>query len=666
MRLIKIGLANIDTTVGAMKSNTKKAIWLAKKMAEEKVTVGCFQEQTISGYPCEDLIQWASFVEQQWESLQQFVFETESCETVFTIGVTVAIDGKLYNCVAVVHQGSILGIVPKEKLPTYNVFYEARTFSYGVPGLLQGIAKNGCLEDVPFGDLVFKFAFGTLAVEICEDIWSPDGPMRRRAYCGAELIINSSASPFRAGVVNTRREMISTRASDNQVVVAYVNQYGGQDSLVFDGGGFICQNGRMLLEAPRWQEGYVTQIVDLDVTRNSRERNTTWRTDASNFLASVQSKSHMVIALDSKIWPEFHHQFIQEMKFPTNHSFFLPQQAKPSNAVDEYYEDLLQGMLTGLAGYFEKTGAFRKIGIALSGGKDSVLTLIVAWLYACRKFGSLPEEQRRKAIRDFIWCFSMPTRYNSDQTRDISRIICAELGVSFQEVSIEEAFGRELAATTIMLGEEPSTVTVQNIQARIRGSRMWNWANSASGLWLQTGNMSERAVGYTTIGGDMMGGYSLIGNLPKTVVIALLQYLADSSGNPCPEGLQQLLATKASAELADNQSDEDDLMPFPVLDACFYLFAERNLSPVELYLQIRQMFSDDDLRRLSSKYEAGMLKVWVKRFVVLFANSIFKWVQAPQTVHLGSLDLDRERALQLPVVQSKEWLNLEALDFLPD
>ena len=140
------------------------------------------------------------------------------------------------------HRGKIVGLVPKEKLPTYNVFYEARTFSRGGPGL--ALDAGG----VPLGDYRFQFDFGDVAVEVCEDAWSPDGPMRRRCYSGSEIIVNVSSSPYRMGIDSTRREMLATRAADNQVVLLYANAVGGQDGLIYDGGGFIFQNGRLVLE----------------------------------------------------------------------------------------------------------------------------------------------------------------------------------------------------------------------------------------------------------------------------------------------------------------------------------------------------------------------------------------------------------------------------------
>ncbi len=661
MRLIKIGLASVNTTVGAFASNTDTVIAFARQIAEQQCTVGCFQEQVIGGYPAEDLVQWRSFVEQQWTQLARFAAATGSfaTPTVYALGVTAQDGGHLYNCVAVVANGRILGIVPKEKLPTYGVFYENRTFTHGVPGMARMVN-----DGVPFGDMIFRFPFGTVAVEVCEDIWSPDGPMRRRCYGGAELVVNASASPWRAGVDATRREMIATRAGDNQATVVYVNQVGGNDSLVFDGGGYVCQNGRMLAAAPRWREGLATQVVDLDRTSRQRRENTTWRTDCEQFM----KRGDAVRIVESGIGlapnrPGFRYPA------PANRSFFIPAHDHDAHCpASAYFDDLIEAMIIGLD-YFAKTKAFDKIGIALSGGKDSVLTLLVAWLYARRRF-----ENDAQRIKDFIHCFSMPTRFNSDVTRKISRRLCRALWVDFKEIPIEDAFDRETAAAQAMLapGEALTPITLQNIQARIRGARMWNWANSSRGFWLQTSNMSEKAVGYSTVGGDLMGAFSLIANLPKTAVIELIRHIAEKAeireyhaAMMIREVIDSLLATKASAELAAGQADENDLMPFPVLDACFALFAGEKMAPVEVYKVVSDMWTYDELIAMDMSYKPGTIKAWVKKFVLLFQRNIFKWVLTPEAVHLGALDLDRERALQLPVVQSPEWLDLAALDAAP-
>src|SRR5262249_48023881 len=205
MRLVKIAVAATETTVGAVRANVDGALRLAAEQAAAGATLGVFHEQLVGGYPPEDLVQWGAFGEAHRPELLRLAQRTAGLGTVFVVGVVVAHEAHRYNCAAVVHRGAVLGIVPKEKLPTYNVFYEARTFSSGRPyhdGAVWG--------DVPFGDLVFRFDWGVLAVEVCEDIWSPDGPMRRRVYSGAELVANVSASPYRVGVQATRREMLAT------------------------------------------------------------------------------------------------------------------------------------------------------------------------------------------------------------------------------------------------------------------------------------------------------------------------------------------------------------------------------------------------------------------------------------------------------------------------
>lgn len=632
MKLIKIGLANPDPTVGAFRSNVDKLITLAHEISKEQCTIACFSEQSIPGYPVEDLVLWGKFIEGQWTGLVRFAEATRMLTTVFVLGLAVEHHANAYNVAAVVCNGRILGLVPKEKLPTYGIFYEKRTYAAGIPGFVDAI--NG----VPFGDIIFQFPFGKLGVEVCEDIWSPDGPMRRRAYSGAETIINISASPYRAGILSTRRELISTRAADNVATVVYVNQVGGNDGLAFDGGGFVNQCGRMVLEARRWNEGFSTVIVDLDRTSRQRRENTTWRSDREIFLRNEQS-CKLVLAEDVRVnWNLSSYRY----PVPANQSFFIPAATPALDPQEEYFHDLVEAMLTGLDGYFRKTGAFDRIGIAMSGGKDSALTLLIAHCYATKKLG-----KGGKELSDFIRCFSMPTRFNSSETKSIGHDLCEALGVGFAERSIADEFAQATKDVESMLvpGEKLAPLCLQNIQARIRGKRMWDWSNATRGMWLQTGNMSEKAVGYTTIGGDMMGAYSLLGNLPKTVVIELIKYLNRTTFNLEP--LQRLIASTASAELAEDQADERDLMPFPVLDACYALFAGEKMSEEEVLYVLTDMFHE---------YEEIQLVQWVKRFVQLFRISIFKWVQAPESVHLGSLDLDRERALQLPVVQSGEWL----------
>ncbi|HXN31568.1 MAG TPA: NAD(+) synthase [Polyangiaceae bacterium] len=633
MRLVRVALASVNATVGACRSNVERSVTLARTAAADGATLVVLPEQVIGGYPPEDLVQWRAFVDAQREGLWRFARETASLPCASAIGLVVARGSHLYNVAALVHGGRVWGFVPKEKLPLYNVFYEARTLARGTPGLYDTI------EGVPFGDLIFDLDFGTISLEVCEDVWSPDGPMRRRSYAGAELVVNLSASPFRLGIAETRREMIATRAADCQVTVAYVNMVGGNDGLVFDGGGYVAQNGRMLLAAERFREGVEAVTFDLDRTRRLRTENTTWREDQATFagLAAKPSRVRVDAPTGGRAALTY--------PVPPNRSFFLPVDLHPKRPRDAFCEELLDALALGVGDYFEKTGCFKTIGVALSGGRDSLLVLAIARRWIDSRWGHLTDGDRKAKARDTLRAFYMPTRYSSAETRAAAEQVARELDAPLAIVSVDDAFARELDAVEKMLqpGEELTALARQNVQARVRAERMWTWANCAGGLFLQTSNMSEKAVGYVTIGGDGEGALSVIANVPKTVVNYLLDWLYDKTHS---EGIRLTLLKPATAELAEDQEDERELMPFPVLDACFALFAGERMAPAEVALALGSVFPE---------HPRVCLDDWVTRFVRLFGASIYKWVQAPISLHVGNLDLERERALQLPVVQKGEW-----------
>ncbi|MDQ2654766.1 MAG: NAD(+) synthase [Chloroflexota bacterium] len=620
MRLVRIGLGSINTTVGAFRANADKVIAMAVAMAADNVTVGLFPEQAIGGYPVEDLIQWQGFVDRQWTELERIAVATATLDMVIVVGVSVLHDGLRYNCAATLAGGQVVAINPKQKLPTYNIFYEGRTLSRGVP------ESTSTVHDVPFGDVVIQFDFGVIAPEVCEDLWSPEGPIRQHSYSGAELVCNISASPFRLGIVQTRRELIATRASDYQACLAYTNLLGANDGLVFDGGGYVNQNGKWMLEAPRWRVGFAAATVDLDRTSRLRAENTTWRNDAEEYLAD-HTPSTMVV-VPNHVFSTEHARASLRYPVPGNGSFFLPDPTPRPSQRELFFEDILEALTLGVGDYYEKNRVFKKIGVALSGGRDSLLTLLIAHRYASRINPENPGA--------ILHAFTMPSRYSSSETRTAAETIARDLGIPLEVVPIEEAYERELAAVEAMLapGEPVTELTKQNIQARIRGQRMWNWSNSSGGLFLQTGNMSEKAVGYTTVGGDLEGALGVLANVPKTVVMALLDYLLEKTGH---EGIRQVLARPAGPELAPDQQGESELMPFPVLDACFHLFGAEKLLPQEVEVVLAEMFP---------QYPAEQIRTWVEKFTRLFLGSIYKWVQAPISLHIGNLDLDRERALQ--------------------
>ncbi|MEM1031344.1 MAG: nitrilase-related carbon-nitrogen hydrolase, partial [Myxococcota bacterium] len=437
MRLVKLAVAAVDTTVGAVVSNTDRCIEMARAMAAADVTLAAFPEQVIGGYAPEDLVQWDGFVRSQRTQLERFAGATATLPTAFALGLVVGVGGDLYNAAALVHGGRIGLLTAKEKLPTYNVFYEGRTLTRGQPGLARDA------DGVPLQDGIARFDFGTVALEVCEDMWSPDGPMRRRTFAGAEIVLNLSASPYRAGVVGTRREMIATRAADNQCTLVVANLVGGNDGLVFDGGGFINQNGRPMLDAPRFEEGWWPQVVDLDRTVRSRRESSTWRTDAEAYRARGTSGPAVIsfsgttadrralgyplpLGYRPSVGVGGH---VDAGAFP---SFFLPSRTDaPKSPRDALLDDFYEACALGVADYFRKTGAFRRFGIALSGGRDSCLSLLIAHRAVARLHPEQTGAQLRRTCGEMISAFYMPSRHSSDATAQAARTLAEDVGARF-------------------------------------------------------------------------------------------------------------------------------------------------------------------------------------------------------------------------------------------
>ena len=482
------------------------------------------------------------------------------------------------------------------------------------------------------------------ALEVCEDIWSPDGPMRRRCYAGAELVVNLSASPFRLGVVDTRREMICTRAGDNQCVVAYAEPRRRQRRP------HLRRRRLRRAERPPGPRGAALprglrrrSTVDLDRTRRLRAR----EHDLARRSGGFARRAPQIARVDGRR-TDARGATSSPIRRRAHQSFFLPAPTATRTPRAEFCEDLLDALALGVGDYFEKTGAFKTIGVALSGGRDSLLCLIIARRWVERRFGASASRREAKA-REILRAFFMPTRYSSTETHARGRAGGARTSTCRSRSSpIDDAFERELEAIEKMLqpGETLTPMARQNVQARMRAERMWTWTNCAGGLFLQTSNMSEKAVGYTTIGGDMEGALAVIANLPEDgrELPARLSVREDRlRGHPPDAGEAGLGRARR------RQEDEKDLMPFPVLDACFALYAGEKMSPDEVSVGAAR-----DVPRATTQRSSTPGRV---KFARLFTQSIYKWVQTPLSLHVGNLDLDRERALQLPVVQRTEWQN---------
>jgi NAD+ synthase (glutamine-hydrolysing) len=367
MKLINVGIANSNATVGAFRSNTDQILKLALQASKQRLAVVVYPEGIIGGYSPEDLLDWSGFTEGQWEELRRFTAATGDMQfpTVHLVGLFLRHQGENYNAVAAVCHGKLVGGILKENLPTYNVFYEGRKCSRGREGLILDVFGH------PFGDVLFRAPFGLFSADDCEDIWRADGPLMRRAYNGSLINFTSNASPFRFGVLETRREMLATRSADNVAVEVYGNLVGGNDGLIFDGGGFVFSNGRPVYEAPRWSEGLHTAVVDLEAVETARAQHTTWRQAKSEFLSRTAPTRILEIPWAAAADETLH------LPVPSGKNFFMPSMAEAQNPEQAFFEELEQALVLGTKDYITKTGVFEVLGNAGSGGKDSALTTII-------------------------------------------------------------------------------------------------------------------------------------------------------------------------------------------------------------------------------------------------------------------------------------------------
>lgn len=651
MKLIKVGLASINTTVGAVRTNTQMLMTYAREMAEAQCTYGLFQEGTTGGYHGEDLNLWKKFRTVQMKYLRNFVEDTASYPfpTIFFVGFTMDDGGRAVNCIAVVSQGRIWAIIPKIDLAGDGVYYDPRVYQAGNPYGHKMVVPYKNHPPVPFGNVILDMDGIKGSASVCETIWHPD-TAQVHSYNDSLIHFNLSASAYSNGIFQTLVEMLSTRSADTESLVLYASQVGGQDGLTFHGMRGAFQNGRPKF-FDRWKEGWNSCVVDIQETETARAKSASW-----GKLRQEHREDHEALFVQSIPYPENFKLPEYQLPVEVNTPPFLPSQNSvipPFNMWDDIEEALVQG----LGDYFDKVGRFERILIGDSGGVDSQMAKVIAWIFANRKFAHLPVEERTKAIADFVWCISLPTKFNKNVTRNIAREFSQQLGVHFEEHSIQEEYERDLETLKQMLPGVPISKVIRgNMQSRIRGKRLMNLSNILKALLTNNGNESERAVGYTTLGGDHLGGKSVLSNMPKTYIYGLARHFMKKYNLTM---IEALLKTKASSELEEGVEDEIDLMPFDVMDTIMEVFVGKREDATTVYNTLRAKFTDSYLRQLSPNYEPGMLKTWTNRWLRLFFGNVFKWVTAPEGIHIGPVDLDRERALQIPTTTSLEWLELD-------
>lgn len=509
-RTLTIGLAQVNPVVGDVKGNADKAFAAYLEADAAGCDLVAFPELTLTGYPPEDLVLKAGFVADNQTWLEDFAAKTGDCIAV--VGFVDGSDGVLYNAAAICHRGRIVHRYYKNLLPNYSVFDEERYFTPG--------------DDAADAATIYRIGGALVGVTICEDIWSPVGPVAAQARAGATLAVSINASPFHRGRLQERVAMIAERARDNSCAVAYVNQMSGQDELVFDGGSMVVDaTGAVVARAAQFAEELLVTSIELPAAQ-----------------------------------PRANARVIELTDEPRGTSRSSATLVEPLGDLAQVYGALV----VGTRDYVRKNG-FTDVVIGLSGGIDSALVAAIA-------VDALGAEH--------VHGVSMPSRYSSEGSRTDAAKLAANLGVELRTISIEPAFSAYLEMTAESFAGKVADLTEENLQSRVRGTTLMALSNKFNWMVLTTGNKSELAVGYFTLYGDSVGGYAVIKDLLKTTVYELCEFVNARAGR---EVIPRDIITKPpSAELRPDQRDDQSLPAYEVLDPILELYVERDRTASEI------------------------------------------------------------------------------------
>ena len=521
MRRLRIGMAQINSTVGDFKGNTKKILEVVKEARSLSIDLLTFPELAICGYPPEDLLFKPQFIQENLRALDKVVDGS--------LGLTIIIgfvDKKddLYNAAAVIHDGKLVSVYHKIYLPNYGVFDENRYFRAG----------NECP--------VYIIAGVGVGINICEDIWYEAGPANAQAYSGAEVIVNISASPYHFGKGTMREKMLAPRASDNIAILAYNNLVGGQDELVFDGHSMIMnEKGQLITRGKQFEEDLIVADLDVEPVSHTRRNDPRWRNRTPLLEKPGWRETKLVVTEVPSASPK-------------------PPLPEKQLQVHSLSREVYDALVLGTRDYVLKN-SFKNVLIGLSGGVDSSLVAAIA----VDALGS-----------SNVVGVAMPSRYSSPSSISDAELLSQSLGIRLITIPIEKAFQAylEMLAKTFE-GTEPN-VAEENIQARIRGNILMALSNKFGWLVLPTGNKSEMATGYSTLYGDMAGGFAVIKDVPKTMVYELTRYRNSLAGYDL---IASTIIDKApSAELRPGQKDSDTLPSYDLLDPVLKAYVEEDKS----------------------------------------------------------------------------------------
>jgi NAD+ synthase (glutamine-hydrolysing) len=637
---IKVATASLNQTPLDWPGNQQRIEAVIREAKEAGVSLLALPELCTTGYGCEDAFLGPDVAERAWRMLVELVPQTKGMAV--SIGMPVRRRGGLYNTACVVADGRIAGFVAKEHLAGEGLHYEPRWFKSWPNHQVVELERDG--KSYPFGDVFFDLAGVRVGFEICEDAWVAQ---RRGALDGyaMDIIVNPSASHFAFGKNAVRERLVLEGSRSMVVAYLYANLLGNEAGrVIYDGGCYIAQNGKMLAESPRLTfEDFTltTAVVDVEASRTEQVRTT-------SFQADITDPGVKRIAV---------HFELPRAKMERTE----PKKPAWERSETHKEEEFMRAITLALFDYLRKSRS-RGFVLSISGGADSAAAACLVAMMVERALAELgPERFAQKIgleprpsadawVEQLLCCAYQPTDNSTEVTQKAAAAVAEALGATFYilnvqhivesyERLIEEAVGRPLTW-------ERDDITLQNIQARARGPSVWMLANIRGSLLLSTSNRSEAAVGYATMDGDTCGGLSPIAGIDKAFLRHWLRWLeleGPLDMKPIP-ALHAVNVQTPTAELrpqGSDQTDEGDLMPYPVLDAIERHAIGDKLPPADCLEILESEFPDHDRETMRG---------WVKRFFQLWSRNQWKRERYAPSFHVDDKNLDPKTWCRFPIL----------------
>ena len=613
---IRVCAATPDIRVADCQYNEKNIMKLMDEAYAKQISVLVFPELCITGYTCGDLFLQDVLLSAAQDSLKHIVEHSTGMKMLMFVGMPFMHKGKLFNVAAAICGGRLLGLVPKKNIPNYSEFYELRHFTPG---------GDECVDTSLGVKMGSKMLFScenvknlVVAAEICEDVWVACPPSTQHAQAGATLIVNCSASDETTGKDIYRRALISGQSARLVCGYVYANAGEGESTqdLVFGGQNLVCENGNVLAQTKRFENGVAVADLDLQRLVNERRRMNTFYVH--------QEAGYEVVSFRLK-------EYDLELDRYYERTPFVPSS---KNDRDARCEEILSIQALGLKKRLAHTGCKNAV-IGISGGLDSTLALLVT----ARAFDSLD------IPRENITAVTMPCFGTTDRTYNNAVELTKRLGAALYEVDIKEAV--RIHFRDIGQDENVHDVTYENGQARERTQILMDIANKSGGMVIGTGDMSELALGWATYNGDHMSMYGVNCSVPKTLVRHLVKYYADTCGDASlSEILEDVLDTPVSPELLPpsegqiSQKTEDLVGPYELHDFFLYYILRFGYMPHKVYRLACHAFAGE--------YDSAVIYKWLDTFYRRFFAQQFKRSCLPDGPKVGSVAVSPRGDLRMP------------------